>query len=76
MGESNKSARASHGIHTAESSEASLQNEDLCEKPDTPVRLARARCGSHVPLMRGSCDCPANMQWQTIEEAKAKDKWE
>lgn len=29
-----------------------------------------------VPLKRGGCDCPANMQWQTIEEAKAKDKWE
>ncbi len=29
-----------------------------------------------VPLYKGGCDCPANMQWQTIEEAKAKDKWE
>ena len=28
------------------------------------------------PLKRGGCDCPANMQWQTIEEAKAKDRWE
>jgi hypothetical protein len=29
-----------------------------------------------VPLKRGGCDCPANMQWQTKAEAKAKDKWE
>jgi hypothetical protein len=29
-----------------------------------------------IPLKKGGCDCPANMQWQTIEEAKAKDKWE
>lgn len=29
-----------------------------------------------VPLKKGGCDCPANMQWQTIEAAKAKDKWE
>jgi hypothetical protein len=29
-----------------------------------------------VPLKKGGCDCPENMQWQTIEEAKAKDKWE
>jgi len=29
-----------------------------------------------VPLKRGGCDCPANMQWQTMAEAKAKDKWE
>jgi hypothetical protein len=29
-----------------------------------------------VPLKRGGCDCPENMQWQTVAEAKAKDKWE
>src|SRR5437660_7337910 len=26
-----------------------------------------------TPLKRGGCDCPSNMQWQTILEAKAKD---
>jgi hypothetical protein len=29
-----------------------------------------------VPLKRGGADAPSNMQWQTKEEAKAKDKWE
>jgi len=29
-----------------------------------------------VPLKKGGCDCPANMQWQTIQAAKEKDKWE
>lgn len=29
-----------------------------------------------IPLKKGGCDCPENMQWQTIEEAKEKDKWE
>jgi len=29
-----------------------------------------------VPLKRGGADDPSNMQWQTVEEAKAKDKWE
>jgi hypothetical protein len=29
-----------------------------------------------IPLKRGGCDCPSNMQWQTIDQAKAKDKWE
>lgn len=29
-----------------------------------------------IPLYKGGCDCPANMQWQTKEAAKAKDKWE
>lgn len=29
-----------------------------------------------VPLACGGADAPGNMQWQTVEEAKAKDKWE
>ena len=27
-----------------------------------------------IPLSEGGCDCPSNMQWQTIDEAKRKDK--
>ena len=31
----------------------------------------------HVtPLKRGGADAPGNMQWQTVQAAKAKDKWE
>jgi hypothetical protein len=29
-----------------------------------------------IPLKKGGCDCPSNMQWQTVSDAKAKDKWE
>ena len=29
-----------------------------------------------IPLKEGGADAPSNMQWQTIEEAKAKDRWE
>ncbi len=29
-----------------------------------------------IPLYKGGCDCPANMQWQTKEAAKEKDKLE
>lgn len=29
-----------------------------------------------VPLKRGGADSPSNMQWQTKEQAKAKDRWE
>jgi len=28
------------------------------------------------PLKRGGADAPHNMQWQTREAAKAKDRWE
>jgi hypothetical protein len=27
-------------------------------------------------LACGGADSPSNMQWQTVQEAKAKDKWE
>lgn len=31
----------------------------------------------HVrPLACGGADAPSNMQWQTVAEAKAKDRWE
>lgn len=29
-----------------------------------------------VPLKRGGDDLPDNMQWQTVQDAKAKDRWE
>ena len=29
-----------------------------------------------IPLKEGGADDPSNMQWQTIEDAKEKDKWE
>jgi hypothetical protein len=29
-----------------------------------------------VPLCKGGADEPWNLQWQTVEDAKAKDKWE
>ena len=29
-----------------------------------------------VSLSKGGADSPSNMQWQTKEDAKAKDKWE
>lgn len=28
------------------------------------------------PLKRGGADAPYNMQWQTTEQAKEKDRWE
>lgn len=28
------------------------------------------------PLCKGGADAPGNMQWQTVADAKAKDRWE
>ena len=41
------------------------------------VRHISKRLMDHiVPLACGGADEPSNMQWQTVAEAKAKDKWE
>lgn len=29
-----------------------------------------------IPLKKGGADAPSNMQWQTIKDARAKDRWE
>jgi hypothetical protein len=29
-----------------------------------------------IPLACGGPDAPSNMQWQTVRDAKVKDKWE
>src|SRR5262249_38829977 len=39
--------------------------------PRVPVEAT-----SSIPLKRGGADTPSNMQWQTIEAAKAKDRTE
>jgi hypothetical protein len=71
-------ARDTHG-RIARSIEAKdeFKREHLC--PATG--RARGACPGYVidhviPLKRGGPDAPANMQWQTIEDAKAKDRIE
>lgn len=41
----------------------------------------KGRCEGYVidhvkPLACGGLDTPKNMQWQTMQEARAKDRWE
>ncbi len=41
----------------------------------------KGRCPGYIidhikPLACSGADAPSNMQWQTVEDAKAKDKWE
>jgi hypothetical protein len=39
-------------------------------------RMPRLRRPHFVPLNRGGADHPSNMQWQTTEDAKQKDRVE
>lgn len=49
----------------------------LCPATGQPTGACPGYVIDHVePLKRGGLDAPSNMQWQTKEEAKAKDRWE
>jgi hypothetical protein len=50
-------------------------------QPCPSTGRSTGRCPGYVidhikPLNRGGADTPDNMQWQTKEAAKAKDRWE
>lgn len=49
--------------------------------PCPSTGLRRGRCPGWIvdhiiPLDCGGPDAPLNMQWQTVRDAKAKDRWE
>ena len=44
--------------------------------PNTHTHLKPRVTGYAKPLAEGGADAPSNMQWQTVQEAKAKDKIE
>jgi hypothetical protein len=49
--------------------------------PCPSTRKRSGACAGYVidhiiPLSCGGADAPANMQWQTVADAKAKDRWE
>jgi hypothetical protein len=70
----------SYGYHSIpRSAEAKYEFKKMHPCPSTGS--SHGACSGYVidhvvPLKRGGADVPSNMQWQTVEEAKAKDKWE
>lgn len=70
--------RDSHG-HIKRSSSARSQFKHSHACPSTGK--TSGRCPGYIidhvqALKHGGADSPSNMQWQTKEAAKAKDKWE
>ena len=70
--------RDKHG-HIKRSQEA--KHEFRKSNPCPSTGKSTGACPGYVidhvmPLKRGGADAPSNMQWQTVEEAKAKDKTE
>lgn len=67
--------RDSHD-HIKRSLEA--KHEFKREHPCPSTGNFKGRCEGYIidhtiPLKRGGADIPSNMQWQTLEESKAKD---
>jgi len=70
-------AQADAGTIRSASAKAEFKRLHPC--PATGARSGP--CGGYVidhvvPLACGGPDAPSNMQWQTVLEAKAKDRWE
>ena len=68
---------AEAGQHRSYKAKAEFKRLHYCPSTGKP----KGACPGYIvttmkPLKRGGDDSPSNMQWQTAEEAKAKDKWE
>lgn len=71
-------ARDSHGkIKRSEAERDAFLRQHPCPATGKTSGACPGYVVDHVtPLKRGGADNPSNMQWQTADEAKAKDKWE
>lgn len=68
-----------HNAHRSQAALRAFRHSHPC--PGGPDRGSTRRCRGYVidhtcPLECCGADDPGNMQYQTIEEAKKKDRWE
>lgn len=65
------------GQHRSYKAKAEFKRLHYCPSTGLPKGSCLGYIVDHkIALKRGSADDVSNMQWQTVEEAKAKDKWE
>jgi len=67
-----------HGrIERSQAARVAFKREHPCPATHMPTGPCPGYIIDHViALKRGGADNPANMQWQTVDEAKAKDRVE
>lgn len=64
-------------IQRSESAKYDFKKSQPCPSTGSSTGACPGYVIDHVtPLKRGGADEPSNMQWQTEENAKSKDKWE
>jgi len=64
-------------IHRSATARTSFRRSHPCPATGRATGACPGYVIDHIrPLACGGPDAPANMQWQTTAEAKAKDKWE
>jgi len=70
--------RDAHGrIERSQAARAAFKREHPCPATHLPTGPCPGYIVDHViALKRGGADTSANMQWQTVDEAKAKDRVE
>ena len=65
------------GQHRSYKAKAEFKRLHYCPSTGKPKGACPGYIVDHIkPLKRGGADAASNMQWQTIDDAKAKDKWE
>lgn len=64
-------------IKRSQSAKVEFKRENPCPSSGAPKGPCKGYVIDHVvALACGGPDLPTNMQWQTIAEGKAKDRWE
>ena len=65
------------GQHRSYKAKAEFKRLHYCPSTGLPKGSCPGYIVDHViAIKRGGADNASNMQWQTVEQAKAKDKWE
>lgn len=71
------SSCADASIKRSQSAKVEFKLEHPCPATGESNGPCKGYVIDHIkPLACGGADAPLNMQWQTIAEGKAKDKWE